>query len=441
MSGPRPMEETVTPTIQTAQDIIDFIERHSRSRDKQLIGMEYERIGVDRRTGRGIPYYEGVEKILGEVANRDGWETGIDNGHIIYLQKGAEAFTLEPGGQTEYSSSPEPTIARLISKAQRAGKLLDDISAERDILYIGIGYQPFSSIEELEWVPKTRYNYMRPYLADKGELAHYMMKMTAGCQVALDYSDTTDAMRKLRAAALCTPVAQALFASSAIGEGDPLGFQTYRSYIWTKTDPARCDIPDFMISPSASIADYVEWLMDMPLMFLERGGVYSHPGGKTLRRLLSEGGVTTAELETIMTQAFPEVRIKTFIEIRSVDSPRPALLSLVPCFWSSILYGDIEGIFKLFGTLTREEFLEMRNTAFRQGLQGKFKDRTMQEWALDLLALAEDSCTCRVSLNLLRRRAEDGITPADEALRLWEQVKNPAEFVERWARYDEENRL
>lgn len=427
--------------IASADEIVAHIERQAKRPEDFLIGMEYERLGVYRDTGKAISYDGAVERILNRVAEKGGWTRGMENGRVIFLERktsdGDETITLEPGGQTEYASSPAKTIAELMRCAHRAGRELDEAASSLNAAYLGLGYQPFSGVDEIAWVPKARYAAMAPYLARHGRLAHEMMKMTAGCQISLDFSGGADAMRKLRAALLCTPIAQALFAASSVGRGRGLGYATWRAKIWTETDDDRCNTPAFMMRPGATLEEYVAWLMDMPLMFIDRNGTYLDGKGVTLRRLMNDRlilgrAATLYDAELAMTQAFPEARIKRYVEVRSCDTPHPRLLGTVPCFWTSILYGDLDAVFELFKGVDGALFAEMREQAMRRGLAGEAGGRTLAQWARELLAIADQTATCRENMAILRARVERGATPADRAREILESSATPAAFVERW---------
>lgn len=422
----------LSEVITSSADVVRHIERQAKPRDKFQVGMEYERLGVFADTGRAIPFDGGVERVLELMIERHGWTAGRERDRITWLERAGEMITLEPGGQTEYSSRPAPTIELLMETARRATSELDDCAASIGAVYLGLGYHPFALIDDIAWVPKARYGAMAPYLARKGRLAHAMMKMTAGCQVAVDYADGHDAMRKLRAAVLCTPIAQALFASSGIAEGKPMPYADWRARIWTETDDERCNIPEFMLRRDVDLSDYAEWLMDMPLMFVERSGRYEDGAGWTLRRLIREGRPTVYDLEMIMTQAFPEARLKRFLEIRSLDSPQPYLLSTVPCFWSSLLYGEIQAVFDLLGHLSVCEFTAMRDIAIREGLKGEFQGRTLAAWARELINGTIRTWTCDWSMKKLLERIETAEAPVDKARRLLAASPDPSHFVREW---------
>lgn len=414
----------------------DLIALYSKTPENFKIGMEYERLGVYPETGEAVPFDGYIERALEFIAHEGGWERGFDRERLIYLEKDAAFITLEPGGQTEYSSAPAETIGGLFRAMEPIRDALDRAAEECGFIYLGLGYQPFSRPEEIGFVPKRRYDYMGPYLKSHGRLAHEMMKMTAGIQVALDYSDDKDAMRKLRAASLCTPIAQAIFAASGIREGKPIDHLCWRGQIWNETDPSRCGIPAFFFDPNADLLDYAEWIGEMPLMFLERDGDYRESHGSTLNNLIEAGTATVYDVELALTQAFPEVRLKHFIEIRSIDAPQPHLVSTVPCFWSSLLYGDLDAIFDLLGDIGPNDFNDFRNAALKDGLKGRFRRKSIAEWALELVDIASHSSTCDDSMARLRRHIEAKMTPAEAARDLLAELGSPGEFVRTWNEHE-----
>ena len=146
------------------------------------------------------------------------------------------------------------------------------VGDELGIAFLGLGIQPISRLEDIEWVPKSRYNVMGPYMTRVGTMGQRMMKQTATVQVNLDYSDERDAMRKFRIGMAIAPILNAMFANSPISDGKLNGFMSFRGHIWTDTDPARCGILPFAFRDDAGFIDYVRWALDVPMYFILRGG-------------------------------------------------------------------------------------------------------------------------------------------------------------------------
>ncbi len=190
--------------------------------------------------------------------------------------------------------------------------------------------QPVSRIDEIELLPKVRYQIMYPYMARKGRLGQRMMKQTAGVQANLDYRDEADAMRKLRVSMGIVPLLYAIFANSPLSDGALNGYHTFRGHIWTDTDPDRCGMLDFVFRDDAGFEDYAEYALDVPMYFLIRDHDYidlTSPPGITFRQYMERGfgkeRATVDDWTNHLTTIFTEVRLKQYIEVRCADSSRP----------------------------------------------------------------------------------------------------------------------
>ena len=58
-------------------------------------------------------------------------------------------------------------------------------------------------------------------------------------QVNLDFSSEADMVDKMRLGIALQPIATALFANSPFRNGVPTGYISWRSHVWTDTDPDR----------------------------------------------------------------------------------------------------------------------------------------------------------------------------------------------------------
>src|SRR5690606_31340822 len=166
----------------------------------------------------------------------------------------------------------------------------------------------------------------------------------------LDYADEADMVKKFRVSLALQPIATALFADSPFTEGRPNGFLSYRSHIWTDTDPGRTGMLDFVFEDGFGYERYVDYLLDVPMYFAYRDGVYLDAAGKSFRDFLDGRlDVLPGQLPTLrdwndhMTTAFPEVRLKTFLEMRGADGGPWNRLCALPAFWVGLLY-DAAGL-------------------------------------------------------------------------------------------------
>jgi len=125
------------------------------------------------------------------------------------------------------------------------------------IIFLGLGMQPVSRLDQIEWVPKKRYRIMAPYMLKIGTLGQRMMKQTATVQANIDYSDEKDAIAKFRTGMGLAPILIGMFANSPICDGEINGYRSFREHIWTDTDRNRSGLLKFAFAPEASFAHYV----------------------------------------------------------------------------------------------------------------------------------------------------------------------------------------
>ncbi len=328
------------------EDLLEHFRRGARPRERWGIGVEYERLGVFRDTGRAIPY-EGdasVETILKTLGDTRGWSPHDESGRILSLARGTTSITLEPGGQMELSGSVHPTLAGARRELLDFVSEVEEVSRPLGIAWLGIGSHPISPLDEISWIPKRRYAIMRDYLPTRGSLAHAMMKGTACIQVNVDYADEADAAEKLRIAMGLSPIVTALYANSPLTEGRRNGFQSYRSWIWRDTDPDRCGLLPFVFREDAGFSDYLQYALGIPMFFVVRNGGWVAGGRTTFRTFIRDGfegaRATYADFDLHITTLFPEVRLKQYIEMRGCDSGTPESCIALAALWKGLLYDD-----------------------------------------------------------------------------------------------------
>ena len=320
--------------IEKNQELEAYFQTAGKARELWRVGTEYEKVGIDRATGQAIPYFgpRGVDRILREMIERYGWEPEEQDGNIIAMSRGRTQITLEPGGQIELSGEPCESLHCTYAEFTQHVRELLEVCEPLGIVFLGLGMQPVSRLEQIEWVPKKRYRIMGPYMPTVGTLGQRMMKQTATMQANIDFLDEKDAMLKFRTGMGLAPVLIAMFANSPICDGQLNGYKSFREHIWTDTDKSRQGLLKFAFAPEASFAHYVEYALDVPMYFIIRHHDYINMTGVTFREYLKYGHngerATVEDWADHLTTLFPETRIKRYIEIRSVDSQPPELISM-----------------------------------------------------------------------------------------------------------------
>ena len=384
--------------IESVDQLVEQLHRAGKPRNAWKIGTEYEKVVVERSTGRAAPFSgpRGIEAVLRALAERYAWEPKEEHGRIVALARGGASITLEPGGQLELSGEQCPTLHCTREELDTHVREVVSVCNELGLAVLGLGMQPVSTVDEIEWVPKQRYAIMGPYMLRVGTMGQRMMKQTATVQANIDYSDERDAMQKLRVGMGIAPLVNAMFANSSVSDGDVNGYMSFRGHIWTDTDRARCGLLPFAFREGASFTDYVEWALDVPLYFILRGGRYlTEATGVPFRRFLAEGAAgeraTLDDWNLHLTTLFPEVRLKGYIELRSADSQPPERMLALPALVKGIFYSSdcLDAAWDLVKGASFEERVVLYRDVTREALQARFHRIRVLELARELYAIAE----------------------------------------------------
>ncbi|HYG66599.1 MAG TPA: glutamate-cysteine ligase family protein, partial [Anaeromyxobacteraceae bacterium] len=379
---------------------------------------------------------DGVAALLRGFA-RWGYVPFEEDGRIIASQNAGLTVSIEPGGQIELSGRPFADVHVGAAELDRHLEKCRTLGAELGIAFLATGYRPWGTPATVPWMPKNRYLVMRPYLERRGRLAPDMMAMTGSTQASFDFSDPQDLADKLRVSLAIQPAVAALYANSPIVNGRESGWKSYRVAVWDEVDPARSGLLAFAFEPGFRddpYRAYAEWALDVPMIFVRRDGRYLDPGGRTFRAFLAEGlgdaRATIADWEDHLTTLFPEVRVKSVVEVRATDACDAAMTKALLAFWKGVLY-DGEARAAAWDAVRSWSVPERRalmTAAGREGLSARAPDgRSLAEIARTLVRIAaEGLCRqhcCgqrgedeRVWLPVLAERAESGRSPADDAI-------------------------
>jgi glutamate--cysteine ligase len=424
--------------ISGREDLIRYLAGGAKPRDQWRIGTEYEKLAVDRRTGRAAPFSgpRGIEEVLRRMADRFGWTPREEDGRIVALQGPRASITLEPGGQLELSGEPCADIHCAEAELTEHVSQIVAIGEELGLAFLGLGIQPLSPVEEIEWVPKARYRIMAPYMEKVGTLGHRMMKQTATVQTNLDFSDEHDAADKIRVAMGLVPILIGMFANSSISEGRLNGYMSFRERIWADTDRSRCGLLPFVFSRDFGFEDYVDWALGVPMYFVWRDGRYLDltglPFGEFLRRGADGLRAKLADWQLHLTTLFPEVRLKQYIEIRCADSQPPDRMLSLPALAKGVLYDpDCRlAAWDLVKGWSWSERLDAYEASQKEALLARARGVKLLDLARELCGIAREGLSRQAVRN---SRGEDEtiyVRPLEAQI---ERGKSPArEIADRW---------
>ncbi len=435
MSGP---PKTTGEPIESKAQLVQYLAEGSKPAADWRIGTEHEKFTFRREGLAPLSYDEpgGVRDLLMALKERFGWDAVFEGDNVIALAKGQCAISLEPGGQLELSGAPVATLHETCAEVHRHLYEAKAVGEALGFGLIGLGFHPTARREQIPWMPKGRYRIMRDYMPKKGKLGLDMMLRTCTVQVNLDFASEADMVEKFRVSLALQPLAAALFANSPFTEGRPNGFLSYRSQVWTDTDPDRSGMLPFVFEPGMGFERYTDYLLDMPMYFVYRGGRYIDASGQSFRdfmagRLPALPGERPriGDWSDHLTTAFPEVRLKRYLEMRGADGGPWRYLCALPALWVGLLYDGKaqDAAWQLVKDWTIADHAYLRDAVPKTALKTPFKGRALGAFASDVLEIATAGLKRRARaadlaadesafLDVLWEIAKSGRTPAEELL-------------------------
>ncbi|MFL6862113.1 MAG: glutamate--cysteine ligase [Allosphingosinicella sp.] len=387
------------PPIEGRDDLLRPFAKGEKPATAWRIGTEHEKF-VYRRDDHRAPSYDepgGIRDLLDALTDY-GWEPVEEGGKVIALSGQDGNVSLEPAGQLELSGAP---LEHLHQTCAEAGRHLDQVKAVGDKLGLD------------------------------------MMLRTCTIQVNLDYASEADMVQKFRVGLALQPLATALFANSPFTEGRPNGYVSYRSHIWSDTDPARTGMLPFVFEGGFGYERYIDYALDVPMYFVYRDGRYIDAAGLSFRDFL-EGRLSVLPGEKPrlsdwvdhLSTAFPEVRLKSFLEMRGADGGRWSKICALPALWVGLLYdqGALDAAWDEVKGWSIEDRQRLRDDVPKLGLKAMTPaGEPLRDLAQRVLAIAEGGLAARARLNAagdnesgfldpLREIVARGTTPAEVLL-------------------------
>ena len=430
--------QTDTAVVTDKGTLVAYLESGCKPADQWRIGTEHEKFAFTVDDLRPLPYDgpRGVRALLDGLL-QFGWEPVYEGDNVIALTAADGcSVSLEPGGQIELSGAPLRNVQDTCAEVHTHLDQVRQVGEKLGIAMIGSGFNPKWRREDMPWMPKGRYQIMRDYMPKKGSLGVDMMLRTCTVQVNLDFASEADMVRKFRVGLALQPLATALFANSPFVEGKPSGYLSYRSHIWSDTDPDRTGMLPFVFDDRFGFEAYVDYALDVPMYFVYRDGAYVDVSGQSFRDFL-EGKLpglpgerpTLGDWSNHLTTIFPEVRLKKFLEMRGADGGPWRRLCALPAIWVGLLYDGpaLDAAWDMVKDWSADERQALRDAVPRTGLRTPFRTRTVRDLAHQMLQISTDGLRARARkdgfgrdettfLEPLRDIVESGLCPAERKL-------------------------
>ena len=412
-----------------------------RADGPRKLGLELERFVIDRASGHTVAYADepGIHALL-EAWERfygpegrvfiDGHLFGYAGAVTVDGRDVGITISLEPGSQLEASVGPSSSVALLMGALQEFDRQFQQLTAEMGVDWelVARGFNPHVADPlEVPLIDKERYRLMNAYLSKTGgRYAYDMMRTSASTQVSVDLScgdgRSLGRRKTYQLAVAISPLLAFLADNTRVRLGKPAPRPLLaRETIWTGLDPARTGIVPGTFEPGFGPEQYVDWVAGLePILFTDERGASTSTGHATCGDLMRARRLTEHELAHLLSMVWPDVRLKGFAEIRTMDSLPPVLAGSLAAFVKGLFYSPAVGdeCVRLLVDGTTENRVRATWDALRtDGWDAVVFGRPMTEVVDELLNLAHRGLAGDPDLGLL--------APLDE---LWAQRRLPRDL-------------
>ena len=381
--------------IKNKEDIINHFVNGNK--EQLYIGVENEKFVFDKNTKKRSNYLQ-ISKVLDFLNKEYGWSRVEEGKNLIGLELNGKQVTLEPGNQIELAGTKLNNIHEVCSESYKFQDELKTACNNLDLELLSIGFDPRTKLSDVPTNPKKRYIIMTKEMPKKGKLSLEMMYQTAGTQINLDYSNETNFSNKFKLISHLTPISIALFANSSIKENKFNNYLSYRSIVWQNT--SRGGLPKIFLE-NMSFEKYADFCLNTQLLFLIKNGEYLSPDNFTFKDFLenkikkiNKESPSKHDLEIHLSTIFTEVRLKQYLEIRSIDACEWDCHCASPAFFTGLIYGSLEEATDVIKKWEPKEVLNAYFDAPKKGLTTEIHGKKILDWAKIFLDI------CKSGLNL-----------------------------------------
>ena len=386
--------------IKNKSKFLNYFTEGVKEKNNLKIGVEHERFLFEEKTKKRISY--NTLKKLFENLKKRGWKPLYEKKNIVGLKKGEQQITTEPGLQCELSGAPFNNIHQVCNESSNYLKEIKEASKGLDINTASVGFDPFNTLESTPKNPKERYKIMTSEMPKGGELSLEMMYRTCGIQINYDYLSENNFEKIFRLGNYLVPLTIALYANSPFENGKPTGYYSYRNKVWQKT--SRGGIMPIAFE-KITFEKYFDHVINFPILFSIRNSNYIQPNGQTFKDFIEgkfknvDDEANLNDFEIHLATIFTEVRLKQYIEVRSLDTCDWSCICNGPAFFTGLFYGSLDEAFKIVLKWKKENVMNAYLESPKKGLFTELEGKKLYEWGDIFLKLAKDGLISRKEIN------------------------------------------
>ncbi|NCB94491.1 MAG: glutamate-cysteine ligase [Clostridia bacterium] len=389
--------------------LVDYFQKGCKLNCFQKLGLEVEHFLVKKDTKESVSYYgeHGVAEIL-ERLKSSYPRAYYEGDELIGLYNSDYSLSLEPAAQLEISINPRGEIRHIKSIYEHFVAQVTPILDEYGYELVNLGYQPKSCINDLKLIPKKRYDYMDEYFKTSGTKGANMMRGTASAQISIDFFSEEDFVKKIRVAYTIMPAIKLLCDCTPIFEGERYKKHMARTMIWKNVDKKRCGIIPGLFDDDFGFLSYAKYMMELPLIFVPNNGEPVFTKEQTAAMLWKDREFTEDDMEHVLSMAFPDVRLKHYLEIRGADCmPFPYIMGYLALIKGIFFYKtSIQAI--LEDHANEKMILSAEEDLMEHGFDGKIYGQNAADYLKRIIAMAKEN---------LRPDEQEYLAPMEEIIK------------------------
>ena len=379
---------------------IEYFSKGIKNSDQLKIGVEHERFLFEGQNKKRISY-ETLKRLF-ENLKKSGWGPIFEKENMIGMQRNKQQITTEPGLQCELSGAPLENVHQVCGESSNFLKEIQLASKGLDINTVSIGFDPFNNLSEVPQSPKQRYKIMTKEMPKGGSLSLEMMYRTCGIQINYDYTSESNFEKIFKLGNYLTPLAIALYSNSPFESEKPTGYLSYRNKVWQKT--SRGGIMPIAFE-KINFEKYFDHVIEYPILFAIKDKKYIEPNGQTFKDFILgnfdnlKEEANLKDFETHLATIFTEVRLKQYIEVRSLDACDWVCLCDGPAFFTGLFYNSLDEAFEIVSKWQKGNIMNAYIESPKKGLDTELEGKKLYEWGEIFLDLAKKGLIERNVIN------------------------------------------
>ena len=390
--------------IKNKNQFIEYFSQGIKSSDQLKIGVEHERFLFEGKEKKRIT--NNTLNQLFENLKKNKWKPLYEKENIVGMKRKSQQITTEPGLQCELSGAPLNNIHEVCSESSTFLKEIQQASQGLNISTVSIGFDPFNSLKSIPQSPKQRYKIMTEEMPKGGKQSLEMMYRTCGIQINYDYVSESNFEKIFRLGNYLTPLTIALYANSPFENSRLSGFQSYRNKVWQNT--SRGGIMSIAFE-KMSFEKYFDYVIDYPILFATKDKNYIKPNGQTFKDFIQgnfsnlKGEANLSDFATHLATIFTEVRLKQYIELRSLDACDWECLCDGPAFFTGLFYSSLDEAYNTVIKWKKENVMNAYLEAPKKGLETELEGKKLYQWGEIFLNMTKEGLINRKQMNSKNR--------------------------------------